>query len=76
MKTKKEEITALMDNDFENLLIQTKQLDEFQNGEIKCRICHCQMTFDNVGIIIPVCGPDGSPQLEFVCNNPNCLTSK
>ena len=76
MKTKKEEITALMDNDFENLLIQTKQLDEFQNGEIKCRICHCPMTIDNVGIIIPVADADGALRLEFVCNNPNCLTSK
>jgi len=73
---KKEEITAIMDNDFEKLLSQTNQLDEFQNGEIGCRICHCQMTIDNVGIIIPVCEADGALQLEFVCNNPNCLTSK
>lgn len=73
---KKEEITAIMDSDFEKLLRQTNQLVEFQNGEIKCRICHCQMTLDNVGIIVPVCEPEGTPYLEFVCNNPNCLTAK
>ena len=73
---KKEEITALMDNDFDKLLIQTSQYDEFQNGEIECRVCRCQITYDNVGIIVPVVSNKGILQLEFVCNDPNCLTSK
>lgn len=72
---KKEEITAIMDNDLEKLLVQTSQLDDFQNGEIGCCICHSQMTIDNVGIIMPVVGDDGALKLEFVCNNPNCLNS-
>ncbi len=73
---KKVVVKALMDKDLEKLLSQTNQLDEFQNGEIECRICHCQMNIDNVGVIIPVAEENKALRLEFVCNNPNCLTSK
>ena len=48
---KKEEIATMMDKDFESLLAQTNQLEDFQNGEIQCRICHRQIVIDNVGTL-------------------------
>jgi hypothetical protein len=72
---KKEEIATMMDKDFESLLAQTNQLEDFQNGEIQCRICHRQIVIDNVGIVLPIQGKEGKIYLEFICNDPDCLTS-
>lgn len=71
---KKEEISAIMDCDFEKLLIQTNQLDDFQNGEIKCHICKRPISIDNVGVILPT-ENEGEMKLDFICNDPDCLTS-
>lgn len=72
---KKEEILTMMDIDVESLLSQTNQLESFQNGEICCRNCHRQVSIDNIGVLLPVLGKDGIMQLEFICNDPDCLTS-
>lgn len=75
MAQKKENITAMMDTEFERLLIQTNQLESFNNGEILCSRCHRQITIDNIGIMIPQ-ENGGEIKLEFICNSPECLTSK
>lgn len=72
---KKEEILTMMDKDVEKLLTQTNQLESFQNGEISCSKCNRQITIDNIGALLPIKGNDGNIKLEFVCNDPDCLTS-
>lgn len=72
---KKEVISTIMDEDFEVLLAQTNQLEDFQNGEIRCRICHKKIIVDNVGLILPITTEGGNVELEFICNDPDCLTS-
>lgn len=72
---KKEEILTMMDKDVEKLLTQTNQLESFQKGEICCSICHRQISIDNIGALLPIQGSDGNIKLEFICNDPDCLTS-
>lgn len=71
---KKEEITTMMDSDFEKLLIQTNQLDDFNNGEIQCCKCNRKITIDNIGVILPS-DNEGKIELAFICNDPECITS-
>lgn len=67
--SKQKEVSAVLDEEFEELLDRLQIREEFEAGKYQCRHCHQPMDRANVLVIFPL------PQREvgFVCRNPECV---
>lgn len=65
---KKVQIKAVYDHQLESLLASLGILDELIAGEIKCAVCECQVSLDNLGAIFP----DGD-NVGVCCDNERCV---
>jgi len=67
MSTENKEIKAVHVADLEELLKKYDQLDEFNQGEIKCQICSDIVTSKNVGSV-----QLKNNKLTFTCSKIYC----
>lgn len=68
---RKTTVQAMLDTDLEKLLIQSNQLNEFIEGEIKCCMCGRVITSDNISMLLPVEQED-KIKFKFICSDIEC----
>ena len=67
-------INAIMSTKLKEVLCQTGQYDDFENGEIRCQFCGSVITADNISTLVPYV-ESGVIKLKFYCNNIDCVNS-
>lgn len=66
--TGKYKIRAIHDVDLDNFLLNLGLLEALEKGELRCGICGCQLTKENLGCIYPESG-----EIRICCYKPVCL---
>ncbi len=68
---KEEKISAILDEDMEQVLESIGQLHAIKNGEIYCSECGTTISIENIQLIIPL----ENGYFEYVCKNTLCVHS-
>ncbi len=63
----RQEVNAVLDDDFLEFLRQNGLFDEFKEGFIHCYYCDTSMTIENVFAILYLDG------IKFCCNGSHCM---
>lgn len=63
----KEELYAVHERDLERFLKSLGLLEALKKGEIRCDICSCLVTKENLGFIYPFEG-----KTRVCCDRPDC----
>lgn len=74
MSKNKTSVQAILNTDLEKLLMQTDQLSDFIDGELKCCKCGNVITADNISLLIPE-EVDNVIKFKFVCTKLECNTN-
>lgn len=64
----KRKIYAVHDRDLEDFLKDLNLLEEVQRGELKCPVCSCTITFNNIGFISM-----HGEEVQICCDDLNCF---
>lgn len=68
MKSEKNIIKAVHDDNLEAFLKNAGLYDDLSAGKLKCKYCDSNITIANLGSIVPYSG-----NIFFVCDNPVCI---
>ena len=66
---RQKEVSAVLGEDFDQLLSRLGIRSEFEAGNYKCQNCQQSITVNNVLLVFPI------PEREvgFLCRNPECV---
>jgi len=64
---KRYEINAVHDDDLETFLNSLGLLEDLKNKKLKCNVCKCSITKDNLGCVYPF-----KDKIEFCCQKYTC----
>lgn len=64
-------LTLIEDNDLNDLLAETGQLEQLANGNLRCSACGKVLTFDNLAAVV---ARDG--RWDCLCDSSSCIDNK
>ena len=70
MEIEKRQISAVHENDLDNVLEGFGIKDRFDSGTLKCKFCGIGVTKDNLYSILPEGG-----SFSVVCDKPECISA-
>ena len=64
----KHKILAVHDANLDEFLRSLELYDALENGELRCNICECQVTRENLGCVYPL-----GDEIKVCCDRLDCL---
>lgn len=63
------EVSAVLGEEFYELLDQLEARQDFESGKYKCKNCRSRIDKDNVLLMFPM----DNQRIGFLCRNPECV---
>ena len=66
---------AIIDEKLENVLTKIGVWEDLCSQRVHCAHCNKILDVDNIGMLIPRRDEEGNRQVEFYCNEPDCINA-